>query len=202
MTLLEAYRARSAVAPRAADRLTPTGGMRVEVVRSTRRTRTISAAIRDGAIVVTIPARLSRREEEEWVLRMVQRVERAQRKSDRHGDHELEARAAELNRRYFEGTLTLTGIIYVDNQRTLFGSCTPSTGLIRISRRLAQVPRWVEDYVIVHELAHLVYGRHGARFWDLVNRYPLTERARGYLMALGLGDDEAGPEPGELASAS
>jgi predicted metal-dependent hydrolase len=43
----------------------------------------------------------------------------------------------------------------------------------------------------VHELAHLVHASHGPEFWALVNRYPKTERARGYLMALGGLDKEA-----------
>ena len=48
------------------------------------------------------------------------------------------------------------------------------------------MPAWVRDYVVMHELAHLLVAGHGPRFWELVNRYPLTERARGYLMAVGL----------------
>jgi predicted metal-dependent hydrolase len=159
--------------------------MNVEVIRSKRRTRTISAAIRGDTLVVTIPAHFNAAQERDWVQRMSDRVERARRKAGRNRDGELYARAQRLNVRYFDGRLTLTGIIYVDNQHTLHGSCTPSTGLIRINRRLCKLPRWVEDYVIVHELAHLVYGGHGSRFWELVNRYPLAERARGYLMALG-----------------
>ncbi|HLG71328.1 MAG TPA: M48 family metallopeptidase [Chloroflexota bacterium] len=168
--------------------------MQVEVIRSKRRTRTISAAVRGDTLVVTIPARLTATQEREWVQRMAERVERARRKAARNRDDELHARAQRLNIRYFEGKLAVTGIIYVDNQRTLHGSCTPSTGLIRINRRLSKLPRWVEDYVIVHELAHLVYGGHGPRFWELVNRYPLAERARGYLMALGYEGEPAAAE--------
>jgi predicted metal-dependent hydrolase len=51
------------------------------------------------------------------------------------------------------------------------------------------MPKWVRDYVIMHEIAHLEEANHGARFWKLVNQYPLTERARGYLMAIGLEED-------------
>ena len=165
--------------------------MDVEVIRSKRRTRTISAAIRGDILVITIPARLSAAQERDWVKRMMERVERARRKAERNRDDELFARAQRLNMRYFDGKQSFTGIIYVDNQRTLHGSCTPSTGAIRISRRLSRLPRWVEDYVIVHELAHLTYAGHGHRFWELVGRYPLAERARGYLMALGYADEPA-----------
>lgn len=69
------------------------------------------------------------------------------------------------------------------NQSQRWGSCTPDHGTIRLSDRLAGFPDWVVDYVIVHELAHLVELGHTARFWTLVNRYPMSERARGFLIA-------------------
>lgn len=98
----------------------------------------------------------------------------------------LEKRARELNKKFFDGRLKWRSIRYVTNQNSRFGSCTPADGTIRLSHRLATMPVWVRDYVLVHELAHLVEANHGPRFWKLVNRYPLTERARGYLMAVGL----------------
>ena len=67
------------------------------------------------------------------------------------------------------------------------GSCTAAERSIRISNRLASMPGWVLDSVLVHELAHLDEPNHGPRFKALVDRYQLTERAKGYLMAMSDG---------------
>ena len=77
-----------------------------------------------------------------------------------------------MNREYFGGKLRWSEIRYVTNQQHRYGSCTPATGVIRISHRLAATPSWVRDYVIVHELAHLLEANHGARFWKLVTPLP------------------------------
>ena len=123
------------------------------------------------------------------------RLLRQQERAETADDGALARRAAELNRQYFGGKLRWREIRYVANQQQRYGSCTPATGTIRISHRLAAMPAWVRDYVIVHELAHLLEANHGPRFWKLVNRYPKVERARGYLICLGL--EAEGDEPGE-----
>ena len=74
----------------------------MEVRRSRRRRRTVSA-YRDGErIVVLIPASLTRKEEAEWVNTMVARLERSERRL-RPSDEELLARALELNDKYLGG---------------------------------------------------------------------------------------------------
>jgi len=70
---------------------------------------------------------------------------------------------------------------WVDNQGSRWGSCTPIDATIRLSSRLRGMPTWVIDYVLVHELAHLLVPGHGPAFWAEVGRYPRSERARGYL---------------------
>lgn len=161
-------------------------GTPVTIVRSDRRQRTVSLERIDGAFVLRAPASLTAAEVQALAERLLRRFQERGRRHMLNGDDGLRRRADELNRQYFGGTLGLADIRYVTNQRRRFGSCSPTRGTIRISDALVDVPGWVRDYVIVHELAHLAEANHGPGFWRLVNRYPLTERARGYLMALGL----------------
>jgi hypothetical protein len=158
----------------------------VKIIRSRRRRRTIEARLESGVLVVRAPAGLSAAELGPIIDKLKARLEKKQARRRYTSDEALETRAKELNRRYFGGTLTWQSIRYVTNQNTRFGSCTPIQGTIRISQRVADMPAWVRDYVIVHELAHLLEANHAPAFWELVNRYPKTERARGYLMALGM----------------
>jgi len=160
-------------------------GLKTQVIRSARRKKTVSARVVDGVLQVRAPAHLSDAELapiiEQLKSRLKTRVVRNQLDNDL-----LERRARELNRLYFCGKLAWTSIRWVTNQNKRAGSCTPSTGTIRISHHVTKMPVFVRDYVLVHEMAHLVEPSHGPRFWEMVNRYPKTERARGYLMAVGL----------------
>jgi predicted metal-dependent hydrolase len=158
--------------------------MKVEVIRSARRRKTVQARTVNGVLRVSIPATMTRVEEERWVTEMVRRIERQQATDD----IDLERRAKDLADRY--RLPVPDSIRWVTNQEWRWGSCTPSDRTIRISSRLVGEPAWVLDYVIVHELAHLSIRAHSQDFWDLVNRYPKAERARGFLMARGLESDE------------
>lgn len=152
----------------------------VEVRRSKRRRRTVSA-YRDGdRIVVLIPASLSRREEAEWVRTMVQRIEKSERRR-RLSDGDLMERAWDLSNRYLGGLAVPESVRWVENQNTRWGSCTPGDRTIRLSARLQVMPGWVIDYVLVHELAHLLESGHDAAFWAWVDRYPRADKAQGYL---------------------
>jgi predicted metal-dependent hydrolase len=163
---------------------TPSNQPLVEVRRSAKRRRTVSA-YRDGdRIVVNIPARFTRAEEAEWVAKMVGRVAAPKARAKRTGDAALNRRAAELSRTYLDGRAVPTSVRWVPPMRTRWASCTPADGSIRLSRRLLETPDWVQDYVLVHELAHLLVPGHGPDFWAHVERFPRTERARGYLDGL------------------
>ena len=160
----------------------------VEVVRSRKRKKTVSGELKNGVLLVRAPARMSDKQLAPIIEKMQMRL-RKKARSAPQSDAELESVAQQLNKTYFSDRLKWHSIRYVTNQNKRFGSCTPSTGTIRISHRMASMPDWVLKYVVVHELAHLEEANHGPNFWALVNQYPLTERARGYLMAIGLEED-------------
>lgn len=130
-----------------------------------------------------IPARFSAAEEADWVARMLERL-RAQDRRRRPGNPELAERAAELSARYLGGRAQPESVRWVSNQAARWGSCTPADSTIRVSARLQGVPTWVLDYVLLHELAHLLEPGHGPQFWALLEGFGRTERARGYLEGL------------------
>jgi predicted metal-dependent hydrolase len=172
----------------------------VEVRRSQRRRRTVSA-YRDGErVVVLIPAQFSRAEEREWVDRMLERLASRDQRA-RRGDADLQARATKLATRYlheYPGAACPASVRWVNNQNGRWGSCTPADRTIRLSSRLRGMPEYVVDYVLVHELVHLLEPGHDEAFWALVARYPRAERARGFLEGVELAT-YAGEHGGDAA---
>lgn len=120
-----------------------------------------------------------------WGERMRQQIERQLQKRPAT-DAKLAERAARLNDAHFGGRLIPRSVGWFDFDGR-WADCSGVTGDIRIARRAMTLPEWVIDYLLVHELAHLEHLNHGPAFWQLVNRYPLTERARGFLLAVDAG---------------
>ncbi|SFL67963.1 hypothetical protein SAMN04488085_11569 [Geodermatophilus ruber] len=171
----------------------------VEVRRSARRRRTVTAYRESGRTVVLIPAAFSPAEERRWVAQMVAKLQTREERRRRSlgGDDELMARARALAAAHFDGMPQPASVRWVDNQQRRWGSCTPADRTIRLSSRLRAMPEYVVDYVLVHELAHLLEPSHNERFWSLVARYPRAERARGFLEGVELGSEARPAGAGE-----
>ena len=165
----------------------------IEVRRSRRRRRTVSAYREGGRTVVLIPARFSADEERTWVDAMLRKLAAGDKRL-RPSDEQLLDRATDLSRRYLGGRATPLSVAWVTNQSSRWGSCTPAEGTIRISARVKGMPSWVLDYVILHELAHLLQPGHDAEFWSLLRAFPRTERARGYLEGVAATARSQSPE--------
>jgi predicted metal-dependent hydrolase len=190
-------------------RLTTPGGAPVEVRRSARRTRTVAAFWENGTAVVAIPARFTAAQESEWVHRMLEKLHRqGEKRADKTRkqpatDSALASHAADLSARYLGGRAIPTSVRWVSNQNSRWGSATPSEGTIRLSDKLRPMPQWVIDYVLLHELAHLLVASHNSAFWKLLEAYPDTMRAKAFLEGVSFatsrglaGDDGTCPAGG------
>ncbi|GAB48422.1 hypothetical protein MOPEL_073_00620 [Mobilicoccus pelagius NBRC 104925] len=177
-------------APSRPAALRPTRGVRtdtqvvdgetVTIRRSTRRRRTVSGRLEEGRVVVMVPDALSGADERRLVEQLARRIRSRDRRGPA-GDAELEARATALADRYLGGRARPTAVRWSSRQQRRWGSCTPATGEIRISEAARNLPEDVLDYVLLHELVHLLVPDHGPEFWAELEVYPALERARGFL---------------------
>ncbi|RKQ37182.1 M48 family peptidase [Kocuria tytonis] len=176
------------------------------VRRSARRTRTVSAHFSGEAVVLAVPQRATRAQIAHWSATLVPRVVAKRRAAEaaartRHREDRLEDMAARLSRTHLDGRARPTSVTWSTRQHTRWGSATPSTGSIRISRRLADAPEWVLETVVLHELVHLLEAEHNDRFWELARRHPRARDAAQFLDGVAWADSHgaqahgAGAEP-------
>lgn len=160
--------------------------MEIKVIRSMNRKKTIHARMIGEILEVHLPSGLDCEKERKIIEEIKQKIEKKKQKKQINIDNYPMQRFNEFNDIYFQGKLKVNSIQFVTNQERVNGSCTPTRGTIRLSHRLLEMPRWVLDYVIMHEMTHLMYPDHSREFWTKVAEYKLTERARGFLMAKGM----------------
>lgn len=160
----------------------PDYGPGIEVRRSRRRRKTYSARAEGDRVVVMAPADVPPEDERRQVLELVEKVRR--KTSSGLDNVALARRAEQLNRDHLEGRASFDSIRWVRNMSRRWGSVSYDPVRIRISHRLAAVPGYVLDDVILHELVHtFITTGHSDEFWDWARRAPHHERARGYLEA-------------------
>jgi predicted metal-dependent hydrolase len=159
--------------------------MEVRIIRSRRRRRTVSARMVDDLLLINAPLLLSGERLDKMISGFKLKFARIKLKNQLDKKSNLLDCARLLNKKYFDNKLKIDSVEYVVNQNSRFGCCNFRTAKIRISHKIGFLPAWVRNYVLIHELAHLIEPNHSRAFWDIVYRYHLTERARGYLMAVG-----------------
>jgi predicted metal-dependent hydrolase len=159
--------------------------MEVKIIRSKKRRRTVSARLVNDLLLINAPFILSPERLDEIITDFKLKFSRKKLKTELDKEKNLSDLAKTLNAEYFSNKLKIDSIEYTTNQNSRFGCCNYRTAKIRISHKIGLMPKWVRKYVLIHEMAHLIEPNHSRAFWDIVYRYRLAERARGYLMAAG-----------------
>lgn len=171
--------------------MTPPG---YTLLRSRRRTLALEVT-RDLRVLVRAPLRCPERDIQRFVAARAgwiqKQLERQRQRAEAHPEptpaqrQALIARAKEVLPRRVSHYGAIMGVsptgIAVTGARTRWGSCTPKHKLC-FSWRLLAYPDEAVDYVVVHELAHLIHRNHGPAFWALVAAILPDYRARQKLL--------------------
>lgn len=167
------------------------------VQRSARRRKTVSAHFSGESVVLAVPQAATARQIEQWKATLVpkvvqRRAQAAEQARQRGSDDGLARMAQKLSETYLDGHARPTEVKWSARQHTRWGSATPGTGVIRISRRLATAPEWVLETVVLHELVHLLEANHNERFWALARSHPRTDDAAQFLDGVAWADAHSG----------
>lgn len=165
----------------------------VEVRRSDRRRRTVSAFREAGQTVIVVPARMSNADARRHAIELTARLQRKQ-AGPVSSDGKLANRAGYLRGRFLPpGAPAPSSVRWSSAQQHRWGSCSSAEGSIRISDRMRPMPGYVLDYVLLHELAHLLVSDHGPSFESLLAPYPELGRARAFLDGVAFAGQNLAP---------
>jgi predicted metal-dependent hydrolase len=146
----------------------------------------MSAYRQGGVVIINIPAHMSKQDEIAAIpemITMVQRREAIERKTD---DQLLQMGMALLEK-YLPDFAIQPASINWRSMSERWGSCTTVDRTIRISDRLIGAPTYVLDYILFHELIHLMISGHDQDFYNYLNRYKDHARAEAFLEGFEIG---------------
>lgn len=169
-----------------AERLVFVDDLEVWIRRKRVKNLSIYVKAPDGRIEVSAPERMSQARIEEFVLQKVSWIRRKQEEILASPQSEAETADDATKKLWREVVASFTpaliekwepimgvkaGDIAYRNMRSRWGSCKPSTGRICINTRLALYPPECLEYVVVHELCHLIEHGHGPKFHALMDSF-------------------------------
>jgi predicted metal-dependent hydrolase len=153
--------------------------LELKVVR--KRVKNINARLHGKTLSVSAPHRVTVRELDETILELARTLVRRYRADVVNADGGAEAIARRVASR-FPTPPEVAEVRFVTNQTAQWGSYSCQTGIIRLNAALRQMPPWVLEAVVAHELAHTFHLDHSPEFWELARSVcPKTDRARAFL---------------------
>ena len=156
-----------------------------KLIRSDRRSLSLSVE-KDGSVLVRAPRRMPAADidtfvhsHESWIRTHQEKAEKRLAFDETHFSDPAQIAALQKEANEILPLMTahwakVMGVVpasvRITGAKTRFGSCSPTNGIC-YSWRLMAYPREAQEYVVVHELAHILEKNHSARFYALVARY-------------------------------
>jgi predicted metal-dependent hydrolase len=156
-------------------------GVTLTLIVERKRVKNINARLRDTTLMISAPLNAPQATLDRAIPDLARRLVRRVHARQVNVEEDALALAHRVAAR-FPNQLEVAQVLFVTSQEARWGSYSPATRTIRLNAALRQMPRWVLEAVVAHELAHLVHQDHSPAFWKLLRRVcPDTDRARAFL---------------------
>jgi predicted metal-dependent hydrolase len=156
-------------------------GVALELAVERKGVKNVNARLTGSTLSVSAPCGMPQEALDEAVLKLARRLLRRAHASRVNEAHDALKLAREVAKR-FPKEPAIQRVMFVSTQRKRWGSYSTKTKTVRLNAAVRQMPGWVLEAVVAHELAHTFHADHSRAFWDLLRRVcPETERAEAFL---------------------
>lgn len=160
-------------------------GVTLEVRVTRKKVKNINVRLVGNELRVSAPGWVTKHELDEAITTLARRMIRRERARKINRSDDALALARRVAKR-FPGRPEIAAARFSTQQHSRWGSYSTRTRMIRLNAALRQMPPWVLEAVVAHELAHIDHPDHSAAFWALLRRVcPQTDRARAFLEGVG-----------------
>ena len=156
-------------------------GVTLHLVLERKRVRHINARLRQQTLFVSAPPHATQQMLDQIIPDLARRLLRRVHARKINAEEDVLALIAKVAAR-FPNRPEIAHVEFVTTQMSRWGSYSARTRTIRLNAALRDMPRWVLEAVVAHELAHVTHMHHGPEFWQLLRSVdPDVDRADSFL---------------------
>lgn len=146
-----------------------------------KRVKNINARLRDSTLSISAPLNTPQAMLDQVIPDLARRLIRRLRARQINAEEDALTLVRKVAAR-FPNKPSVASVQFVTTQESRWGSYSSATRTIRLNAALREMPRWVLEAVVAHELAHVTHHDHGPGFWKLLRSvYPDVDRADAFL---------------------
>jgi len=146
-----------------------------------KRVKNVNARLTNTTLSVSAPFNMAQGELDPIIANLARTLVRRERQGCLNAQGDALALAGQVATR-FRTPPPIASVLFVTTQQKRWASYSTRTRTIRLHAALREMPRWVLQAVIAHELAHVVHPDHSPAFWSLAREVcPELDRAEAFL---------------------